>query len=179
MRFIIAISIITLLCGSSLAKHDEDHDDDNSHRQKHSVTVVEPLQKTVVIVPPPPPVIHRHVVRGAPQIHVNFAPLPPSPIPRVTVGVRFTDNHRKVVREYYRVDYPKRHKRHMAPPGWRKRIIIGRCIPRDIILYPIPEELEIQLPPLPRFYVRSMVGNGIIIRDIRTGYVVDACFDDD
>ncbi|HEY6821883.1 MAG TPA: hypothetical protein VI321_07665, partial [Burkholderiales bacterium] len=73
-------------------------------------------------------------------------------------GKHFDDNKRVAVREYYEHEFeggkrcpPGLAKKHNGcmPPGQEKKWEMGRPLPRDVVYYPVPPELEVRigLPP--------------------------------
>jgi Ni/Co efflux regulator RcnB len=101
-------------------------------------------------------------------------------------GKHFDDHKRVVVREYYQVEYegkgkcpPGLAKKHNGcmPPGQAKKWQMGRPLPREVVYYPVPPELEVRigLPPAGYKYVR--VASDILMIAVGTGVVADAIQD--
>ena len=63
------------------------------------------------------------------------------------------------------------------PPGQAKKYAIGQPLPRDIVYYPVPAAVVVQLgaPPAGHKYVR--VATDILLIAIGTSMVVDAIQD--
>ena len=74
------------------------------------------------------------------------------------MGAYFGDQQRVVIREYY----GKQHKAGRCPPGLAKKNngcmppgqarkwTVGQPLPRDVVFYPVPESVVIQLGVPPR-----------------------------
>lgn len=101
-------------------------------------------------------------------------------------GKHFDDNKRVAVREYYDHEFqggkrcpPGLAKKHNGcmPPGQAKKWEMGRPLPRDVVYYPVPPELEVRigLPPAGYKYVR--VASDILMIAVGTGVVADAIQD--
>src|SRR3954471_16794205 len=101
-------------------------------------------------------------------------------------GKHFDDHKRVVVREYYQVEYegkgrcpPGLAKKHNGcmPPGQAKKWQMGRPLPREVVYYPVPPELEVRIgiPPAGYKYVR--VASDILMIPVGTGVVADAIQD--
>ena len=101
-------------------------------------------------------------------------------------GKHFDDSHRVAVREYYEHEYegrgkcpPGLAKKHNGcmPPGQAKKWEMGRPLPRDVVYYPVPPELEVRIgiPPAGYKYVR--VASDILMIGVGTGIVADAIQD--
>ena len=98
----------------------------------------------------------------------------------------FRDEHRVAVREYYEHEFqggkrcpPGLAKKHNGcmPPGQAKKWHMGQPLPRDVVYYPVPHELEVSigLPPAGYKYVR--VASDILMIAAGTGIVADAIQD--
>jgi Ni/Co efflux regulator RcnB len=104
---------------------------------------------------------------------------------RPAVTVYFGDSQRMVVRDYY--GKPGRSgkcppglakKRNgCVPPGHARRWSKGQPLPRDVVYYPVPQSVVVQLgvPPSGHRYVR--VAGDILMIAIGTSMVVDAIQD--
>ncbi|MHB8668200.1 MAG: RcnB family protein [Burkholderiales bacterium] len=98
---------------------------------------------------------------------------------------RFDDQHRAAVREYYSEHFrggrcpPGLAKKHNGcmPPGQAKKWQLGRPLPRDVIYYPVPQPLVVQIGPPPSGYRYVRVAGDILMIAIGTGMVVDAIQD--
>lgn len=93
------------------------------------------------------------------------------------VRVVFTDNDRRVIREYYRVDYrslpPGLAKKGKIPPGHAYRFRVNQPLPPDAAWYYLPHNVERQLSRLPNDYVRITFGGDVAIMNVRTRIIVD------
>lgn len=98
----------------------------------------------------------------------------------------FRDEHRVAVREYYEHEFqggkrcpPGLAKKHNGciPPGQAKKWSMGRPLPRDVVYYSVPPELEVRIgiPPAGYKYVR--VASDILMIAAGTGIVADAIED--
>ena len=104
---------------------------------------------------------------------------------RAVVNVYFGDSQRAMVRDYYgkqgrggKCPPGLAKKSHSCvPPGQAKHWSKGQPLPRDVVYYPVPEPLVVQLgvPPTGHRYVR--VAGDILMIAIGTGMVVDAIQD--
>jgi len=101
-------------------------------------------------------------------------------------GEYFRDEHRAVIREHYDRQYgaakhcpPGLAKKHNGcmPPGQAKKWAVGRPLPREVIYYPVPPAVVVQLgvPPAGHKFVR--VAGDILLIAIGTGMVIDAIED--
>lgn len=101
------------------------------------------------------------------------------------VGAYFGDQQRVVIREYYGKQYnagrcpPGLAKKNNGcmPPGQAKKWAMGQPLPRDVVFYPVPNSVLIQLgtPPAGHKYVR--VASDILLIAVGTSMVVDAIQD--
>jgi Ni/Co efflux regulator RcnB len=97
----------------------------------------------------------------------------------------FEDQHRGFVREYYAEQFrrgrcpPGLAKKHdgCMPPGQAKKWELGRPLPRDVIYYPVPQPLVVQIGVPPSGYRYVRVAGDILMIAIGTGMVVDAIQD--
>jgi hypothetical protein len=93
------------------------------------------------------------------------------------VRVVFTDADRRLLRDYYRVDYrglpPGLAKQGKVPPGHAHRHRVHQPLPPDAAWYYLPYNLERQLSRLPDGYVRVIVGADVAIMNMRTRILVD------
>lgn len=91
--------------------------------------------------------------------------------------VVFTDSDRRILRDYYRVDYralpPGLARQGKVPPGHVHRIRVGQPIPPDAGWGYLPYNLERQLSRLPDGYVRVIIGGSVAIMNVRTRVVFD------
>lgn len=104
---------------------------------------------------------------------------------RAVVNVYFGDSQRTVVRDYYGKPGrggkcpPGLAKKHndCVPPGHARRWSKGHQLPPDVVYYPVPQSVVVQLgvPPSGHRYVR--VAGDILMIAVGTGMVVDAIQD--
>ena len=91
--------------------------------------------------------------------------------------VVFSDHDRRLLRDYYRVDYrglpPGLAKQGKVPPGHAFRLQRRQPLPADIHWDYLPANLERQLSRLPEGYVRVSVGGSVAIMNVRTRIIVD------
>lgn len=101
-------------------------------------------------------------------------------------GRHFDADKRVAVREYYEHRYegrgkcpPGLAKKHNGcmPPGQARKWQMGQALPRDVVVYPVPHELEVRigLPPAGYKYVR--VASDILMVAVGTSIVADAITD--
>lgn len=103
----------------------------------------------------------------------------------VRVGAYFGDQQRVVVREYYGKQYsagrcpPGLAKKNNGcmPPGQAKKWAVGQPLPRDVVFYPVPQAVVVQLgaPPTGHKYVR--VASDILLIATGSSMIVDAIQD--
>lgn len=104
----------------------------------------------------------------------------------VRPGGYFRDEHRVVVRDYYGREYdgakrcpPGLAKKNNGcqPPGQARKWAVGRPLPGDVIYYPVPPAVLVQLgsPPSGHKFVR--VAGDILLIAVGTGMVIDAIQD--
>jgi Ni/Co efflux regulator RcnB len=100
-------------------------------------------------------------------------------------GEYFSDQHRVMVRDYYREQFragrcpPGLAKKHNGcmPPGQAKKWAVGRPLPRDVIFYDVPPELVVQIGGPPPGYRYARVATDILLIAVGTGMIVDAIQD--
>lgn len=101
----------------------------------------------------------------------------------VDVRVVFTDSDRRIIRDYYRVDYralpPGLAKKGKLPPGHAKRFRTHQPLPPDVDWRYLPGNVERQLSRLPDGYVRIVVGASVAIMNVRTRILFDVIDDID
>ena len=105
--------------------------------------------------------------------------------PEVKIGAYFGEPQRVVVREYYTNQYragrcpPGLAKKNNGcmPPGQAKKWAVGQPLPRDLVYYPVPQSVVVQLgaPPSGHKYVR--VASDILLIAIGSSMIVDAIQD--
>jgi hypothetical protein len=103
----------------------------------------------------------------------------------IQVGAYFGERQRLAVSEYYATQGragkcpPGLAKKHNGcqPPGQAKKWQLGRPLERDVVFYPVPQELVVRigLPPAGYRYVRVL--NDILVVAIGSNRVVDAIED--
>lgn len=103
----------------------------------------------------------------------------------VKVGGYFVPQQRVVVQNYYGQQFkagkcpPGLAKKNNGclPPGQAKKYAIGQPLPRDVVFYPVPSSVIVQLgaPPAGHKYVR--VATDILLIAVGTSMVVDAIQD--
>ena len=64
-------------------------------------------------------------------------------------------------------------KKHNLPPGLQKHIKKNGQLPPDLHKRNLPVDLEQELSPLPKGYVRVKVGGDVVLMDEKTRVVVD------
>ena len=99
------------------------------------------------------------------------------------VRVVFTDSDRRLIRDYYRVDYrslpPGLAKKGKVPPGHAYRFRVNQPLPPDAPWYYLPHNVERRLSRLPEGYVRITFGGDVAIMNVRTRVIVDLIEDID
>ncbi len=101
-------------------------------------------------------------------------------------GKYFGDHDRDAVRRYYGNEFRKgkgcppglaKKNNGCLPPGQAKKWRYGHALPRDVVWYPLPQELVIRLPapPVDHKYVR--VASDILLIAVGSSMVVDAITD--
>ena len=97
----------------------------------------------------------------------------------------FSDHQRVVVHEYYFDAYrsgrcpPGLAKKNNGcmPPGQAKKWNIGRPLPREVVYYPLPQDLIVRLGPPPSGHEYVRVAADILLITVGTAMVVDALRD--
>lgn len=98
------------------------------------------------------------------------------------VGGYFDDRHRSVARSYYHTHYgeargcpPGLAKKNNGclPPGQAKKYQLGQPLPREVVHYPVPQPLLVQLPAVPPGYRYVRVGNDIVLLSPQSALVLD------
>lgn len=115
-------------------------------------------------------------LRAAPDTHVSV---------NVQIGGYFAEPQRRIAHEYYEPRFkagkcpPGLAKKHNGcmPPGQAKKWRLGYPLPHDVVYYPVPSGVSVQigLPPAGYKYVR--VAADILLIAVGTGMVVDAIED--
>jgi hypothetical protein len=92
-----------------------------------------------------------------------------------TSPVRFTENDRALIREYYsNFEFPPElEDPSVIAPGLKQRLELSATLPPDIAAFPLPLELQEQLASIPPGYERFRTGQDVVLMDVRTRQVVD------
>ena len=97
-------------------------------------------------------------------------------------GNYFNDQQRAYVREYYTSTYGSGKK---CPPGLAKKgngcmpagqvraWAIGQPIPRNVVVYSVPQPVIVQLPPAPYGYRYARIGSDIVLVQQQNNLIVD------
>lgn len=103
----------------------------------------------------------------------------------VQIGMYFGAPQRQVLHDYYAPQFragkcpPGLAKKGNGcmPPGQAKKWRVGQPLPRDVVYYPVPNEISVRigLPPAGYKYVR--VAADILMIAVGTGMVIDAVED--
>ena len=100
----------------------------------------------------------------------------------VKVGAYFNDDHRAAARRYYVQQYPQgrncppglaKKNNGCLPPGQAKKYAVGQPLPREVVWYPVPRPVIVQLPAAPAGYRYVRVGNDILLLSPQSALVVD------
>ncbi|TFY96934.1 DUF1236 domain-containing protein [Ramlibacter rhizophilus] len=101
-----------------------------------------------------------------------------APVPRA--GAVFEPHHRAVVARFYQEQYPNtcppglsRKGPVCLPPGRARTWAVGKLLPGDVTLQPVPQALVVQLPPVPAGYRYVRVGADLMLLAPGAGRVVD------
>jgi len=98
----------------------------------------------------------------------------------------FAEQHRVAVREYYQHEFEGRRKcppglarKHTGcmPPGQEQKWEMGRPLSSDVVVYPVPPELEVRIGVPPAGYKYVRVASDILMIAIGTSVVADAIKD--
>ncbi|HZQ71764.1 MAG TPA: hypothetical protein VFB08_02525 [Burkholderiales bacterium] len=101
-------------------------------------------------------------------------------------GGHFEERHRVAVREYYEHEYrggkkcpPGLAKKQNGcmPPGQARKWQMGRPLPRDVVYYAVPQQLQVQIGAPPAGYKYVRVASDILMIAVGTGVVADAIQD--
>ena len=101
-------------------------------------------------------------------------------------GAYFNDKHRDSVRTYYAQNHggkkncpPGLAKKNNGcmPPGQAKKWNVGQPLPRDVVVYTVPRQVLVTLPPQPPGYKYVRVASDILLIAIGTQMVVDGITD--
>lgn len=110
----------------------------------------------------------------------------------VRVEVAFNEQDRQRIRDYYHARQPSQRpgngphknglppglaKREQLPPGLQKQVEKNGALPPGLQTRSLPPELERQLSPVPKGYVRVEVGADVVLMEGNTRIVVDVVKD--
>jgi Ni/Co efflux regulator RcnB len=102
----------------------------------------------------------------------------------VKVGGYFGEQQRSVIHAYYGEQFKGHCPRGLAkknngcmPPGQAKKYALGQPLPRDVVYYPLPSAVSIQLGVPPSGYKYVRVASDILLIALGTSMVVDAIQD--
>lgn len=102
----------------------------------------------------------------------------PAPQP----GAYFNDRNRDGVKTYYSQSFEggKRCPPGLAkkgngcqPPGQARKWQVGQPLPKDVVIYPVPQPVLVQLPPPPSGHKYVRVASDILLIAIGTAIVID------
>ena len=94
-------------------------------------------------------------------------------------GYGFGAHDRDVIRGWYGANYrnlpPGLAKKDRLPPGLERQLVVRGTLPPGLEkrIYPVPVQLEQELPPPPPDCDRVVIGGHIVIRNRNTNIVVD------
>lgn len=96
--------------------------------------------------------------------------------------VRIYKNDKTVLLKYAEDKYQKscppglaKKNKNCMPPGQaKKRYVIGQPLPKNILYYPVPRHVVVQLKPVPTGYQYVSVDNDILLMNQATKMIVDA-----
>ena len=100
----------------------------------------------------------------------------------VRQGAYFNERHRDDVRRYYAEHYggrkgcpPGLAKKHNGclPPGQARKWAVGQPVPRDVVMYAVPQPVLTYLPPPPIGYRYERVGGDLVLVHLGDRVVVD------
>ena len=103
----------------------------------------------------------------------------------LAVGGYFQGNQRSVAQSYYSQQFstgrcpPGLAKKNNGcmPPGQARKWSVGQPLPRDVVYYPVPPALVVQLGSPPQGYRYVRVATDILLIAIGTSMVIDAIDD--
>jgi hypothetical protein len=104
----------------------------------------------------------------------------------VKVGAYFTDQQRSSVRTYYTSHYggakscpPGLAKKNNGcmPPGQAKKWAVGQPLPAGVVLYPVPHQVLVTLPPAPMGHKYVRVATDILLIAVGSQMVIDGISD--
>ncbi len=97
-------------------------------------------------------------------------------------GKYFNDQQRTYVREYYTTQYSSGKKcppglakkgNGCMPPGQVRSWTVGQPVPRDVVIYSVPQPVILQLPPAPFGYRYARIGGDIVLIKQQNNLIVD------
>jgi Ni/Co efflux regulator RcnB len=100
----------------------------------------------------------------------------------VKQGAYFDDRHRSSVQTYYakqgsggKACPPGLAKKNNGcmPPGQAKKWNVGQPLPKDVVVYSVPQQVIVHLPPQPPGYKYVRVASDILLIAVGTQMVVD------
>jgi hypothetical protein len=101
----------------------------------------------------------------------------------IDVDIAFGTRERTIVREYYVArngkdrcppGLAKKHNGCLPPGHTKKRYGVGRALERDVVLLPVPRELEVRIGLSPRGYRYGVIDGDVVKLALGTLMVVDA-----
>lgn len=103
----------------------------------------------------------------------------------IRVEFRFGDDHRRILGDYYGAQIRAGHcppglakkKNGCLPPGQAKKWRIGQPLPASVVVYDLPAEVLVRLPPPPPRHRYVRVAGDILLIAIGTSLVIDALED--
>lgn len=156
-----------LVVGSAVARErDEEYRyDKGKHAQKHEQKWEKKAQKHEEKE-------RRHEHRQA--VRQEYRRIPP--------GSYFNAEHRAHVQQYYVQHYgggkgcpPGLAKKNNGcmPPGQARYWAVGQPVPRNVVVYSVPQPVMVQLPPAPYGYRYSRIGGDIVLVEQQNNLIVD------
>jgi Ni/Co efflux regulator RcnB len=103
----------------------------------------------------------------------------------IRVGGYFGDEQRHAAQDYYGQQKAKgncppglaKKNNGCMPPGQAKKWAKGQALPRDVVFYPVPNQVSVRIGLPPKGYRYVRVANDILMIAIGTNMVVDAIED--
>jgi Ni/Co efflux regulator RcnB len=103
----------------------------------------------------------------------------------IRVGGYFGDEQRHAAQDYYGQQKAKgkcppglaKKNNGCMPPGQAKKWAKGQALPRDVVFYPVPNQVSVRIGLPPKGYKYVRVANDILMIAIGTNMVVDAIED--
>ena len=97
-------------------------------------------------------------------------------------GTYFNADQRTYVHQYYTQNYgngkgcpPGLAKKNNGcmPPGQVRHWVVGQPVPRNVVVYSVPQPVIMQLPPAPYGYRYSRIGGDIVLVQQQNNIIVD------